>query len=232
MSSQNFIQNSRKHLEMVEENGRELKSLVPLLQRAAILIECSSVAQKGLSANLSQTAEWFNYAQNNPLSDKQSQQSSQFEYRHSTCIRQMSIQTQSSSRVSTDISSDCEEELRPWLNEQDTTASDELRRLSRHIVAAFPTMASYEAHSVVIDHQEISGPVPVSSTDGGTNVRGRFQMARSFSQSDDGYDHLSDNGVAKELKERANDMGKHTSHVPRTSRGCSSPHLRKKFYIK
>lgn len=229
--SQNLIQSSKKQLELVEENSRELKNLAPVFQQAAVLIERSSVAQIGLSANLSHTAEWLEHTLHRNIIEKNSKQNTdQLQSEHLHCVRQSSIQTQSSSTrfsSSSQFSSECEEELRFWVNEHSLT-SKELHQLSAHIVAAFPATASHESHSVVSDHHLLSGMGPFSCTDGGSNAA--IKSSRAFSQSDDGYDHLIDPGVYNQSKDKAVENSKQKTQASRvTHGGRSSPHLRKKF---
>ena len=218
--SQKLIHGSKKQLEAMEENGRELKKLVPLLQQAATLIECSRVAQNGLSASLSHTSEWVFQSLHNSQG-KHSQQGSQVGHHH---IRQSSIQTQASSRLSSDISSDCEGEVRAQINEQ-ALVSEELRRLSANIVAKFPSFVSYESQSIVTN--PLSGASPISGTDHGTNTR--VPLARPLS--DDSYDHLSDIGMYKGSDDKVTMVDNQSIHPPLAMQGCCSPHLCKRFKI-
>ena len=220
--SQKLIQSSKKQLQMLEENGRELGKLVPLLQQAATLIECSRVAQKGLSVSVNHTDEWFSQSLDSPPGKQcQSKQNSQPENHHS---RQSSIQTQASSILSSDISSDCEGEQRPW----HTLVSEELRRLSADIVATFPTLASCESHCIMTDYDQlISGTAPISSKDGGLNAR--ISLTGPFS--DDRYDHLNRFRMYSDSGDRATMTDRLNPHVSQTVQGCHSPHLRKRFQI-
>lgn len=218
--SQKLIQSSKKQLQIMEENGRELSKLVPLLQQAATLIECSRVAQKALSASLNHTDEWFSQSLNSPPGKQyQFKQSSQPEDHH---IRQSSIQTQASSILSSDISSDCEGELRPW----HTLVSEELHRLSADIVATFPTL---ESHGIITDYNELtSGTAPISSKDGGLNAR--IPLTEPFS--DDRYDHLSGFRMYNDSGDRVTKTDQQNPHIfSQAVQGCRSPHLCKRFQI-
>ena len=217
MFGQKLIQSSKKQLEVMEDNGRELSKLIPLLQQAATLIECSRVAQKGLSASLNHSDEWFTQSLNN--SPGKRNQSSKPENHH---IRQSSTQTQASSRLSDDVSSDCEGELRPWLNEH-ALVSEELHRLSADIVATF---MSFESRGIVTDYDQlISGTAPISSKD---DLNAGLPLAGPFS---DHYDHLNDYGMYSDSVDRVTKTDKQNAHITQAVQGCCSPHICKRFQI-
>ena len=208
--SQNLLQSSKKQLELMEEKGRELRNLVPLLQQASTLIECTSVARTGLSANFNHMEEFF-HSFGNSLGQQEStdqlEQNSHSGYHH---IRQMSTETQASSRLSSEVS-DFEVELEqlPSLNEQ---ILKDLHELTACITATYPAVDSHHQFTSirVPDHRKASG------------------IDRHSDRSvDDGYDHLimSHTGEHKESKDKIEDANS------RSLRG-SSPHIRKMFNIK
>ena len=199
--SQNFIQSSRKQLEVMEENGKELKSLVPLLQRAASLIECANVARDGLSANFSHT-EWFFHTFNNSFWQQEShaERISHSKYQH---IQQFSTQ---SSRCSSDYT-EYGDDGKPWLYDQ-VLASEELCQLTADIVTTFPTSSELSQREwAVLDHHQIPETGPRK-----TDTHVDPIATSSTSQSND-YDHLSDNGVHEETVDRTTEADKLKTHV-------------------
>lgn len=131
--SQNLLQSSKKQLELMEEKERELKNLVPLLQQASTLIECASVARIGLSANFNHMEEFFHSFRNSlgqQESTTQLEQNSHSGFHH---IRQISTETQASSRLSSEIS-DFEVEL----EQPSSLIGQALKELSACITATYP----------------------------------------------------------------------------------------------
>lgn len=219
--SQNLLQSSKKQLELMEEKESELRNLVPLLQQATTLIECTSVARNGLSANFNHLEEFFHSFSNPPglqesIATEQlvRQDSPSSGYHH---IRQISIETQASSRLSSEVS-DCEMELEQLslLNEQ---TLKELHELTTKITATYPPIDSHH-HSPsngVSSHHETSGIGQHPPTD--TYTKPAWPVAKF----DDGYDHLSGTGKHKESKDRTN--SKENTHS-RSMQGYSW-HIRK-----
>ena len=209
----------------MEEKDRELRNLVPLLQQATTLIECTGIARNILSSNFSHVEELFH-----PLrgclgkQETRDQQSS-----HSELRQQLSTDTQASSRLSSAMS-DCDGEEKPSrLNEQ-ALASKELRQLTAHIITTFSAVDSHlqswpSIRSRVPDHHQISGIGLHPTTSTGT------QLGRPVSQPDDPYDHLSDIGEQKGSEERDTATGCKENAHDKSMQRCSSPHTCKRFNI-
>ena len=209
----------------MEEKDRELRNLVPLLQQATTLIECTGMVRNVLSANFSHVQELFHSLRGCfGHQETRDQQSS-----HSELRQQLSTDTQASSRLSSAMS-DCDgEEKPPRLNEQ-ALASKELRQLTAHIITTFSAVDSH-LHSRpsvrVPDHHQMSGIDLRPTINTGT------QLGRSVSQSDDPYDHLSDIGEHKgsEERDRSTETDCKENAHDKSMQGCSSPHTCKRFNI-
>lgn len=217
--SQNLLQNSKKQLELMEEKERELRNLVPLLQQATTLIECTSVARNGLSVNFNHMEEFFHSFSNPPgpqeSTDQLLGQNSRAGYRH---IRQISTETQASSRLSSEVSEYEELEQLSLQNEQ---TLKELHELTATITATYPVVDSHHhspSNSGVPDHHETSG----SRQHPATNIY--TQLDRPVSKSDDGYDHLS--GTGKHIMESKDRRDSKENAHSRSMQGHSS-HIRK-----
>ena len=213
--SQNLIQSSKQQLEVMEDTGRELKKLAPMLQRAATLIECSSIAQNGLSVNLSHAAEWFMHPLNNPLElEKHARehhgQASVDHFRQASAI---STQTVASSRRSSAVSSDGEEEM--------PVASEKLIKLSTDIVAAFPAVVSPERGIVVSDHQLPLGvgPASANSSANARNVAALRQQI-SIESCGTGMEDLAEIGDGR------------AAYFELIQGRSASPHINRRFRIK
>ena len=173
-------------------------NLVPLLQQATTLIECTSVARNGLSVNFNHMEEFFHSFSSPPgpqeSTDQFLGQNSHAGYCH---IRQISTETQASSRLSSEVS-DYEVELEQ-LSLQNEQTLKELHELTARITATYPVVDSHHhspSISGVPDHHE------TSRTRQHPAINIYTQLDRPVSKSDDGYDHLSGTGKHMESKDR------------------------------
>lgn len=232
--SQNLLRSSKKQLELMEEKESELRNLVPMLQQATTLIECTSIARNGLSVNFHHMEQFFHSFSNPEPSRPQestypgqlvgpgSGQNGYSGYHHMH-IRQISTETQASSRLSTEVSDsemDLELEQLSLLNQQ---TSKELHELIANITATYPAVDSHQ-HSCSIgvpesDHRETSKIQRYPATNTSTH------LGRPVSQSDDGYNHLSGTRKHKESKDKSH--GEENAYS-RSMLGRSL-HMRKKF---
>ena len=211
--SQNLIQSSKQQLEVMEDTGRELKKLAPMLQRAATLIECSSIAQNSLSVNLSHAAEWFMHPLNNPSEKHAREHSGQTRVDHFRQASAISTQTAASSRRSSAVSSDGEEEM--------PVASEKLIKLSTDIVAAFPAVVSQKRGIVTSDHQLPLGvgPASANSSANARNVPALNQQT-SIESCGTGMEDLAEIGDVR---------GAYFELIQVRS---ASPHINRRFRIK
>ena len=191
-----------------------MRKLVPLLQQATTLIECTSVARNGLSANFNHMEEFFHSFSNPPgPQDRLLGQNSHAGYCH---IRQISTETQASSRLSSEVS---EYEVNPELEQlslQNEQTLKELHELTARITATYPVVDSHH-HSPSVsglpDHHKTSRIRRHQATNIYT------QLGRPVSKFDDGYDHLSGTGKHMESKDRTE--SKENAHS-RSMQGRSS----------
>ncbi len=208
----------------MEEKESELQNLIPSLQQATTLIECTSVARNGLSANFYHMEQFFHSISNPPGPQEHTDHDELIEqnsgYHH---IRQISTETQASSRLSTEVS-DCEMELEQvtLLNQQ---TLKELHKLTTSIRATYTAVDSNKHSSSngvpAADHHEMSGNRQHPATNTYTH------LVRPVSQSDSRYNHLSNSRKNKEPKNRSD--GKENAYS-RAEQGRSL-HIRKKFNI-
>ena len=226
--SQNLLQSSKKQLELMEEKESQLRNLVPMLQQAITLIECTSVARNGLSANFHHMEQFFHSFGNPPEPQEHTDpdelvgQNGYSGYQHT---RQISIETQASSRLSTEVSDgemDMELEQLSLLSRQ---TSKELHELIASITATYPTHDSHQ-HSCSIgvpesDHHEMSK----IQRHPATNTSTQCHRGRPVSQSDNGYDRLS--GTRKHKESKGKSDGEENAYS-RSVLGRSL-HMRKKF---
>lgn len=198
--SQHLLQSSKKQLELIEEKESELRNLVPLLQQATTLIECTSVARNGLTANFSHIEEFFHSFSNAPGPQESTDhgqlllvgRNSHSGHHH---IRQMSTETQASSRLSSEVS-ECELELEQIssLNEQ---TLKELHELTATITATYPSSDPHH-HSLcngVQVHRELeTSGIRRHQT---TTTYTHCQSVGTSVPKNDGYDHLSGYGTGR-----------------------------------
>jgi hypothetical protein len=151
--------------------------------------------------------------------DELTEQNSHAGYYH---IRQISTETQASSRLSTEVS-DCEMELEQvsLLNQQ---TLKELHELTASITATYPAVEYSSSNGVpAADRHKRSGIQQYSAI----NTYTQCHLVRPVSQVDSRYNHLSNSRKNKESKDRSD--GEENAYS-RSEQGRSL-HTRKKFNI-